>query len=51
MAKKDASKYLGGASGKAAGALRSRQSRIDAAVDTAVGPAPKKKSQAKGKKK
>lgn len=48
MAKKDASKYLGGASGKAAGALRTRQSRLDAAIDSASAgkkkaPQPKKK--------
>lgn len=53
MAKKDASKYLGGMSGKAAGALRGRGAALDAAINSATGSAPAKKKTppAKSKKK
>lgn len=48
--RKDASKYLGGMAGKAAGHLRSRQSQIDAAVSGATGT-PARKAAPKSKKK
>lgn len=44
MARKDASKSLGGMSGKAASALRGRGAALKAAEEEALGTAPKKAS-------
>lgn len=46
MAKRDASKHLGGMAGKAASLLRGRQAALDAA-EAAAGSAPAKKKPAK----
>lgn len=43
MAKKDASKYLGGMSGKAASGLRGRAAKLKAAEEYGLGSAPAKK--------
>ena len=50
MAKRDASRSLGGASGKAASALRSRGSRLDAMMDAADPPASKSRPKVAAKK-
>lgn len=46
MAKRDASKKLGGMAGKAASALRGRQAQLDAA-ESSAGSSPAKKKPAK----
>lgn len=51
MAKKDASKALGGMAGKAASALRGRQAQLDSAINGATGSGGKKKLAVKNKKK
>lgn len=47
MARRDASKALGGMAGKAATALRGRGAALDAAIGGATGSAPAKKASLK----
>lgn len=49
MAKRDASKALGGMSGKAASALRGRRAALDAAIDGPSGGKAKKVTIREGK--
>lgn len=49
--KKKKGTFFGGMLGKAEGAMKSRRSRIDAAVDEATGGSPKKKAAPPKKKK
>lgn len=49
--RKDASKYLGGMSGKAAHMMRTRGSQLDAAMHSAMGTGPRKPAVKNKKKK